>query len=315
MRSQSHGHVTTVLLFIPLIAVPLLAVFGVPRFPTLNPSPSSDVEASDADVRFASSGVGESARHSADDLFAPVEKPARKDDAGRAGSVELSPGSPHGAGHSTADWTPPPEAVEGWKVDAVAGRNAARTNPPRDSEGVTGPGVAVDLAGNGKSGGRESTVLAMANSDGRKLADSSAAMDDRGGERTLSPAELAVAAVDRIRGGAPEESVAETSASSDAAIAVDPGSDSIPAAADQPPATWAEAVSRLKALGIDDYRLEPGRNLSECHFSCVHRSREDAEVSHRYEAEAAEPLAAVCDVLAQIENQRNRQSRRTASRN
>lgn len=64
--------------------------------------------------------------------------------------------------------------------------------------------------------------------------------------------------------------------------------------------TWQAAVGRLRALGIDEYHLSPGRG-DEFHFSCAYSPRHNPRVVHRFEAEAGEPLAAVEKVLTQID--------------
>lgn len=80
MRSKGQGLMATLLMFVPLLAVPIVATFGVPWLsakakteglpvPELPSGHSHD------------SGVGQSrtARHSADDLFAPVLEPPAVD--------------------------------------------------------------------------------------------------------------------------------------------------------------------------------------------------------------------------------------------
>jgi hypothetical protein len=66
------------------------------------------------------------------------------------------------------------------------------------------------------------------------------------------------------------------------------------------PLTWRSAVRRLNELGIRQFRLEPGSREQEFHFSCSLTSRNNSRVTHRFEAEAADPLQAVEHVLQQI---------------
>lgn len=66
--------------------------------------------------------------------------------------------------------------------------------------------------------------------------------------------------------------------------------------------TWREAVSRLNELGIQNFRLEPGRQAGEFYFACEFTPHRDARVTRRFEAEATEPLLAVRAVLSQIDD-------------
>jgi hypothetical protein len=82
--------------------------------------------------------------------------------------------------------------------------------------------------------------------------------------------------------------------------------------------SWKDAVARLNALGIRDYQLLPGDREGEFLFSCRIVSRSNPRVTHLFEAEANEPLAAVQKVLRQIDDWRDRHrsgsARRTTSR-
>jgi hypothetical protein len=67
------------------------------------------------------------------------------------------------------------------------------------------------------------------------------------------------------------------------------------------PLTWRTAVRRLNKLGIRHFQLEPGARENEFQFSCSLTPSDQPRISHRFEAEAAEPLRAVERVLIQIE--------------
>ncbi|MBT4867088.1 MAG: hypothetical protein HON53_18445 [Planctomycetaceae bacterium] len=77
-------------------------------------------------------------------------------------------------------------------------------------------------------------------------------------------------------------------------------------AAIRQPQTWREVVSRLNSLGIRDYRLSAGKQPNEFHFSCFFSPKENPRVTHRFEAQADEPLLAVQQVLTQIDQSQNR---------
>ena len=65
--------------------------------------------------------------------------------------------------------------------------------------------------------------------------------------------------------------------------------------------TWRDAVRRLNDLGIQEFRLEPGRIVGEFYFACQFAPDRDARITRRFEAEAKEPLLAVAAVLRQID--------------
>lgn len=68
------------------------------------------------------------------------------------------------------------------------------------------------------------------------------------------------------------------------------------------PLTWQSAVGRLNGLGIRRYCLQPGNRKRAFHFSCFFTPPANPRVTHRFEAEANEPLRAVGKVLEQIDD-------------
>ena len=66
------------------------------------------------------------------------------------------------------------------------------------------------------------------------------------------------------------------------------------------PLTWRAAVQRLNHFGIRQFRLQPGARAGEFHFSCYYTPSDNPRITHRFEAEAIEPLRAVEKVLAQV---------------
>src|SRR5690606_6864290 len=73
--------------------------------------------------------------------------------------------------------------------------------------------------------------------------------------------------------------------------------------------TWQSAAERLEELGISSYHLEPGAELGSFLFVCSFCPEASSHVTMRFEAESAEPLNAVGDVLAQIDHWQQQQSR------
>jgi hypothetical protein len=65
--------------------------------------------------------------------------------------------------------------------------------------------------------------------------------------------------------------------------------------------TWREASRRLQEIGISEYRLERGHRADRFLFVCRFSPGSNPRVVQRFEAESSEPLAAVEDVLTQVE--------------
>lgn len=65
--------------------------------------------------------------------------------------------------------------------------------------------------------------------------------------------------------------------------------------------TWSEARLQLADLGVDDFHLEAGSVPETFTFVAVFTPGAQPDVTYRFEAEASDPLLAVEDVVAQIE--------------
>lgn len=65
--------------------------------------------------------------------------------------------------------------------------------------------------------------------------------------------------------------------------------------------TWRDATRRLEEIGITDYRLQRGESSDRFLFVCRFSPGSDERIVQRFEAEAAEPLEAVENVLAQVD--------------
>ena len=73
MRASGSGLFGAIFMIAPLIAVPVLAIVGIPQFAPVVASPSSEMDPSElADSPPQEPRIGESARHAGEDLFAPV---------------------------------------------------------------------------------------------------------------------------------------------------------------------------------------------------------------------------------------------------
>jgi hypothetical protein len=66
------------------------------------------------------------------------------------------------------------------------------------------------------------------------------------------------------------------------------------------PDNFASALDRLRAMGVDSFHLEPGLAAGQYLFVCLVDGAGESATVHRFEAEAADPSAAVADVLKQL---------------
>ena len=245
MRSRGSGNLTALLMFVVLLIVPLLAVFGIPEFVPASISFSDDGGVLE-EMNFvspAAPGAGESASYSPlerSDVFAHVpygqnatrQEPYRPQSAGERGSIQNpflqfeEKNRVFQEQKAISRHIPPDEALTGWEVAKRSSQHQQKTMH---------------------------------------------------GHSTIDPVTVENYADKSIRNGSNQNETADA------------------------PLTWKSAVSRLNKLGIRKYRLEPGARESEFHFCCFLTPRNNPRVTHRFEAEAADPLLAVEKVLRQIE--------------
>jgi len=65
---------------------------------------------------------------------------------------------------------------------------------------------------------------------------------------------------------------------------------------------WNQAIARLRAHGVERFLLTEGSEPGSFYFTCGLPPQGPQRMIRRFEAEAGEPIAAVSDVLAQIED-------------
>jgi len=68
-----------------------------------------------------------------------------------------------------------------------------------------------------------------------------------------------------------------------------------------PVLSWRQASSKLAELGIRNYHLERGSKEESFLFVCLFSPGDAPQVTHRFEAEADDPLTAVNQVLQQLD--------------
>lgn len=287
MKSNS---LATILLMIPVLTVPALAIFGIPQFTPVVASPLDEGIGQDREK-----GIGNSARLSHDELFDDVEgiSPELGARSERTSPVRhrVSSSSPQ---RSSRLQPPEARATPSWGDDLE--RVADGPNPTRlassaesgditTSERVPKPAMNAERLARYERSPRQS---------GKKSdPDRSATLDDSSHRITqiayseeFSDHENRADAVSGERQRTPRRAKLR-----------EPAAEEL---------TWTAAVERLNELEIRSFRLEPGPRLGLFVFICSYTAPDAPSVSYRFEAEADQPLKAVQKVLEQIVEWRQR---------
>lgn len=309
MRSSLHGTFATLLLLIPVGAIPALAIFGIPQFAPVVASPLREGHEGDRERR-----EGRSARGPADDLFQDEEDfasrgedefPTRGTEAGlgQLGDAVAVPVRHASRNTASAQFaTEQPESgersvnglgrVPSWADDLpVETRQAAsRHNNAKFERFADNTSAPNNVPSQHEPDFRAFTRGAADRGD---AAPSHRAKSGEQGDGQVRPA-----GHESIAAGIPPSFQRQREMPIDGAAAA-------PSIAsregDTPGAlTWKTAVHQLNALEIRNFRIEPGRQPSQFIFICSYTPTDSPRVSYRFEAEADEPLKAVEKVLAQI---------------
>jgi hypothetical protein len=253
MSAKSGGSVVTFLMSVPLAAIPLMAIFGIPQFAPVSASPDHDDELPLGEAH-AERDIRDRYRNRSSDLLddredearsellndAPVYDPFQDEQAATRQSVEL--GSPRD-------------------------RTAARGDPRRSINEA--PATAAPLP----------------------------ALNDHRRRPTSGWEDETRNAHDHVNDTA-DPGTSETALAEGSVRLLETGDrkpDSSPAM------TWRDASRELSDRGIENFRLERGRDAESFLFVCTLAPGGNRNVTMRFEAEAAEPLAAVVNVLEQVD--------------
>jgi hypothetical protein len=293
MRSPLSGPIATLLMFVPLVAIPLFAVFGMPQFSTLAPAARAE------DLKFAADKDKPSPKASQEsDLIGGVQVT-------ESGTAPPATEGPVPRVHNDAD--PFAEFIRPAEGDGRRTAKGASHHAETASENHTDSGNDTDSPPrrpqhwpiDGENGPQQKPVVAVGETgsdDGKTArADAEPVSHD--------PANMTSEEHSRSKAGTRLTAGFDTNRQHADA---DRG---IPDAARYPSdeaRSWKAAVARLNALGIHDYQLQPGERAGEFHFSCRFVSRTNPRVMQRFEAEAREPLEAVEQVLEQIDEWKGR---------
>ncbi len=344
MRSQSHGLMATLLMFVPLLAVPFIAGLGVPW---LIQQAKSDV-ASPPEPALDSlmeSGVGESqsGRKTPDDLFAPVVyQPVLKlhESSGQPAAAVQNPHLRNASlvVPSHKPWVDPfdgiasqppiakenssPNSLNQWPVKESPAKSFPQEAPlPKDFSTPTEE-VAPQEASNPFAEGNQNSTPAVS-PKGLEVAINDNAFADPGFDPQVNhdPNQFDASRTLFVGEKTPPENpppaprqTAEVELPEPPPMVTPPPNvmpaplPNQPKALSQPtPLTWEKARARLQELGIQQYYLDPDPAEQRFLFRCAYTPAGNPRVHRRFEAEAADPLEAVQKVLSQVESWTARQ--------
>lgn len=321
MRSSIHGTFATLLLLIPVGAIPALAIFGIPQFAPVVASPLHEGHESDRERR-----EGRSARGPADELFLEEEDlTSRGEEAFGTRGNEATPGQ---LGDAVA--VPERHAARNSALDNRSGEGRGSGSQDVRGQAFNGAGRVPSWADDLPVENRQSSPP-RGNTRFEQFADSRGSQPQSGEPQSASSHPSALSFETGLqpftrstadRGTAPPAH--RTPASEPGRRTVQQAGNEVAAASPQgfqrqretpldraatpiqrdlttsAGLTWPTAVRQLNDLEIRNFRLEPGRQPGQFVFICSYTPTDSPSVSYRFEADADEPLKAVEKVLAQI---------------
>lgn len=278
MRSAVYSLFTTLLLLVPISAVPLMAIFGIPQFTPVVASPLDEP----TDEAWGSSNRRKPR---------PAAKKPRTDDAETDLTLEETP-------NWDDDVTERPRPIR--KAKSTSATTAGGDFPGDDD---------TDLAATKRSlpkNRRSVEPIEVAEDAPIQKAGHQSVKDRDSDEENAGEIEDLLShqpsTTDEELPAVPSYRRPRTSPKHKADSSSDKNSARNKRTAPQPePLTWTKAVRRLNDLGIRNFRLEPGERPGEFLFACSYTPSQTPHVTRRFEAEADDPLKAVSKVLAQVE--------------
>jgi len=325
MRGSSA---TTFLMFLPLLAIPVLAIFGIPEFRPVNASAPTEASPDGVVVRDFNPGERRSgdnrtgpadrsaARRSAEDLFAPVE------DNRSVSSSPVSHRSPVGRGDPFMQG----DADDGGDTRSNDnGGNRSNesndTNDGRDSglqrRPVRGHGISRHNPGKLQGWQLDRSRIPARQRANRASRNAGRDNSTSAGTSDEAPARRRVAPFPEQTGPQQQDSrhpaqqldefVRQRMQREQREFSRAAGNTSAQVRANntaEERLTWTSAMRRLKQLGITDFLLQPGSGDGAFHFSCTYSRPDNPNITHRFEAEDTDPLQAVAEVLRQIDDRR-----------
>ena len=296
----------TLLMLIPMTAVPVMAIFGIPQFFPVSASPSASPDEASRSGRALECRVGQSdalqVRHistnraSSIDLFQPYDAGSTVRTNDKADVVANAPSNE--LERRRLGWRDPLNGLENVQEVSLRTASADAAFGEMWSSGNGTVNRRVDVASRLNGTSSFSGQAAIPPPGTRTLPDDSSASDagrHGSGSPTASPG---VEATD------PESQSPQVSGDSGryarTASAGRLTSSRRPVQVET--LSWQQAVDRLNILGIRTFRLTPAPGPNGYRFVCLVTSVDDPRISRRFESESADPLVAVGNVLAQVEN-------------
>lgn len=280
MRSQSNSPVVTFFMLAPLLAIPLLAVFGVPRFHTSKPA-SATVE---KDIVLGeTTNEKEITKPNTDKLFEPIEfEPIDTSSSFSQKNLEQNINQT-----KTVPVIHKPDGLQDWVVKGSAMNSMQRgtgSSPRRDIRKrfeYLGEKKETNHSGHSHSK-RDSHEFSSPFSADRA---------DKNNNKQVAFAESST----------PRNPFLESGFTS--SHEQQPLSEQGIKESNSPllPQSWKEAVGRLNALGIREFNIQPGLNPNQFYFSCSYTPKNNPRITHRFESNAASPLQAVQHAILQVE--------------
>ena len=261
MRRRRQGQFATFAMLIPMFAIPVMAVFGIPQFAPVVASPADKGQPEWlADRSFTR--IGQS------DAFPARSLNQVAAEADRLDLFEPYPGTANSGVRKLAAAERQPD-----QQHSSTGLSGGRqVNIQNDAPAATPVLDLFEPVGDAGSGKPEATSLNQRNLPGtasREFASSAETSRSRAVSGPSPPAQ---------------------NRTSSTRIARQPVGSS-----------WRDAIDHLNQFGIRTYRLSPSASDGRYHFMCLVTSADDPRISRRFEAESREPLDAVDRVLAQVE--------------
>jgi hypothetical protein len=225
-------------------------------------------------------GVPQFSRLSAQAESAPASEP--QPSLGSSGTADLGSGF---APISTEHVTPPPER------DIFSGPSAGITDDPFHNPKVLDtPRAELDDAprfADTPAAGRNSELEDAPRFDAPPASDPFAEFNGthpNRSPRSGNPESRPRESEGYVRPGSPDVSVREA-----------------PPLSPEVQLSWRRAIARLNELGVSQYSLEPSSEPYLFRFTCDFTPEDNPRLTHRFEAEASEPLRAVQKAIVQVE--------------
>lgn len=340
MRSKGQGLMATLLMFVPLLAVPVVATFGVPWLAAKAKSEGLPLpEFSNADITDAGVGQSRTARHSAEDLFAPVLDPPAVDLRMPSKEIPNHPPAPtvqnpHLRNASlvvpqeeswndpfaslpkrkptfpsqdpkTESFTPP-KGLGDWTIKDTPPQTpspSATSEAPLPQEFPEPENEETAVAG-GNPFAEIDSELAKAKSFEPNVTVGSNAFEDPVPMPRVNrdPNRFDASRELFIKKNEPSSAPMQTAEVTPPAE-VEPNTPSTlrGKAPERPPLTWDTARAHLKKFGITQFYLQPDAMGEVFHFRCAY-SGGNSRINRVFEAQASDPLEAVGKVLTQLES-------------